>query len=549
MASESESVARYTHKNPKELSGDPSFLRKIQKKLRNTFSERSTNGGVLVLSEGFLHMDRCIRSDNFESDIWGFKSIFKGAMGSRISDLELSTLFNVFDDEEDGVVDMAECMMTLRKSFCCTSQQFHQIVKRLRSKKLDPSNVPFSSGSPADGNSEDPAPPSNDAELRSAMFSYLTTVAHLSQSEAFLFLDYCTPHDAEIAFPSAFVPPSSLEGTIDSAYCYTILFSEVIPDDIAFPLLIAKVVEAACDVDNPNTGTIGLENCLAQCMLQKDNDGKVWLDKSSFRRFNTIFSGGLSSGECDQLFSYLNDPNSNLMDTSIFVTNVSQRFPRPSEVDLQAAREIVRGLVLATPDGLNKLHLSLARFSNERPLTLMEFTTGVRRGLSSSSSGFASIADIVLEYLHLESPSCVEFVLAMRGQLSAGREQLLGQLFHKLDEDDDLIISKDLMFNSFHSDRFLDDCAGLNKVDWVRNLSDFLSSIPEGTEISLAEFEYYWGNVSAAIPEDVVFSLMLWKSHNMHTSGRGVASVPRAVRSNHSDFGSPMKTARRMLRQ
>ena len=212
-------------------------------------------------------------------------------------------------------VDMADALLAIRKLFRCTAQQFHEVLRKIRSKRPplfygdDGGNGRRSNNGGGAGGPPNPfrrrsgAVPSRPPS-REVVYDYLMNGGGLNgpfgltESEAFLFLDYCSVQEKDAAasveggggggfgadasgLPRAGSgspnpnnnshsesPPRRPVGMLDVGYVETVIFSSTLPDDVAFPLVMAKFIEAATDpLKGDGSGTAGILRALRQCPL------------------------------------------------------------------------------------------------------------------------------------------------------------------------------------------------------------------------------------------------------------------------------------------
>ena len=587
----------------KQLSTDPKYVFRLKRKLSQLFCDKAGNG-VISLDPEFIHADRCINDDNYKVDLWGLKTFLHscGNATRSLSEKDLEVLFDIIrrdglpnmgpdgldvgdsvsagdssslhgrDEEASAsyVVDLAEVMLWLRKLFHCTSQQFHAILKRLRAKQLDERLCTFAkrhrkyAARRSAGSTSSPGHP----VTRSEVFAYLVSAGGLTQSEAFLFLEYCSVAQPLVVEALDLQPQSP---ALDVDFVIAALFEFPLPDDIAYPLLMAKFVEAVSDPYRIVSGTsaeasptlsrsgvTGLYEALVQCDLRDpplvrlasasqtasdvssaderaaglaegDRDGdsgssaQPWyyvpnmnqlLDESQFRKLNFLVCGGLPNKECDLLFSFLNDRETGLLPVSVLMEQYAMRLePVPlHELELWALN--VRGALLEKmPNGLNGLHLRLSRFGDRR-MPVVELSAALREcGVAQSVA-----PDAVLDELWRQAPTCGSFVLLLRGGLAPSRTLIIRKLFAMLDADNDGLVSRDVVFSSFlppGQQSTSDGIFGRTK-DWKDDLAAYLKSLPPDDNLSYAEFEYYWGNVAVSVADDNTFTMLLWKAYSMH---------------------------------
>lgn len=558
----------------REASADARYFRRLARQLRDQFVEHGTSG--IVLRDTFAKLDRSLTNDNFEVDRWAFKAMLRGP--TALGDKDLDTLFGEMQALQaaqygapSDVVDLAEVLVYFRRMFGHLTAQFHAILKRLRAKKLDFGMSPFNVTA---------------APTRLAVYEYLCK-SGTTQSEAFVVLERAcstkTPSPARGDGDLA----KQLEGELDVDYLVNALYAFPLPDDIAYPLLLGKLVDTAADSSRELTGTLGLRRALGMAIrgvttsddlpvapaggaaqpqpVQPDPlpkqrhvhgrfardtasaaakpqdatpaagvnaapaaDPEVHLDASLFRAVCGVF-GGVSASEADVLFSFVCDPDGTLH-SSALLQLVASRLPLASQTDYMSIVADTRALVVAHDfAGLCALHEELAAYGDEA-VPLPVYAAALRRcGVPTHF-----VADIDVEHLHREAPTCVALVLLLRGTLPAPREAVLKKLFARLDGNDDGLIDRRLALACF-----VPEAANPKIVNRAAERKDgfarYIASLPsDDASMTYAEFSYYWGNVSASISDDPGFVMMIWQSYGMQRDGQELTplhvasvSVPR----------------------
>ena len=592
------------------LSQDVKYVTRLFRKIAMAYVDRGTNG-IAVLSDRFTRLDRTLHGDNFIADIWAFKAFFRSGECS-LSDKELSVLFILMDDESTGEVDLAEVLVKVRKQLHCTMQQFHDILKRARAKRLDRDSCPWTSHNLAlRRNATSSSKRKKERPVRAIAFDYLVDKAGLTQSEAFLVLEKCSAPAEEVEQPHGDSPLGQSSGPmeLDVEYLESVLFDFPMPHDVAYPILIGKFIDTLSDPTTDYNGTVGLLRAAVEARFVVDermardkgdfaditasdsdddaeehngqqrlqpkrrldgspssqfggrppligrnsSDGKqkkqywgetsiddmsptktkrqeakiaairhlsanakyVFIDREAFRHLIAIVGGGLPAGEADVLFSYLEEPNSGQLSLHQLILDVQRRLPVESPERIQMIINSMRSQIIGHSTssnyfGLNELHLALAAYGEEQaPVDLG--TSALRKcGVSASVT-----ADIEIEQVLSQAPTCVQLVLLLRGVLPKSRYSLLKQLFEKLDENQDGLIDRNMLLTEFVPHN-VDVKVGISTKALEKEIQYFIASLPSGDEqMSFEEFTYFWGNVSASIPDDSTFTLLLWRAYDM----------------------------------
>jgi hypothetical protein len=550
---------------------DDRFMRRLSHTLRTALVEFGTDG-IPVLKDSFAKLDRSITQENFEADIWKFKALLKGPTTLSDKDLELffaelyeRTAARV-DSDVDAVdvppqVDLAETLVYMRRAFGHATAQFHTILKKVRAKKPDFASSPFNVA----------AQPS---QLK--VYEYLVSPpVNATQSEAFWLLEQCQRSD--------------FAGELDVDYMVNCLFAFPLPDDIAYPLLLNKLTECVADGMREVNGTSGMRRVLQRVLAgaatysepaaekaqsiaaisptpkarahgrfvqhdgapgqsgQEDaligDPGRVSgkLDAAQFRTFCLAFGAGLSATEADVLFQFITPTSAKLIDAEEFVEIVRKRLPVVSRHDVVRIAADVRSVVVARSNsGLCDLHLALATVSSEKEIPLGAYCATLRRAGVIP----AVVADIDLEHLHREAPTCVELILLLRGNLPASRESVLRKLFSRLEENEASgVVSRERVLSCFEPER-ADPKVCTHAMERKEALAQYIRTLPANDAyMGYAEFSYFWGNVSVGIPEDAPFVMLLWQAYGMQRDGTRL--VPQSASRRRSTRGDSPPSVKR----
>lgn len=466
-------------------------------------------------------------------------------------------------------------------------------------------------------------------------------------------------------------------GTLDTEYLKGALLEEDVPDDILYPLLVGKFVEAAADggvggfgsgngahhnggfigaggapggasgVVTANmkqyTGSIGIATVLtssrfsrcprsatsASLVQSKHHDPNATqapasatsksarsrfggdaepaqhaatatkptskpdtsgvssfeplplLDEANFRVFSSTFGCGLSGGEANVLFSFLQDPATGMVDSHQLIQLFQSKCPLFPTAQLQSqVCGIIRHRLLNAPvgvggnssapmlnpkvSGLNLLHYQYCAFE-DRTIPLDAFTAGFRK----LGVPITVVPDILLEHLHRQCCSAtpqeglgisplIKLIHAVRGPLPKPREALLSQLFVNLcrqyeaeqrragggypqggtEDGTTQEISFQKLLESYMPDlagprlgtmpaerqsdlrRFLITLADPLHGGHATNGGEYhLTPTQLQQNISYPEFMYYWGNVAPTFEDDNTFQFFVWRSFGMQAGG------------------------------
>ena len=510
-------LSPYKDRPVQSLVTDAKFVHRLMKKLRERFVIR--NHGTVALSPLLYRLERRTTDENFSVDVWTFKSHFAVA---EFDDREMEVLFALMDSDGDGIVDLAEGMLYIRKQLGCETMQFHDIVKRARAKRPQIDRSPFAAYGDVAAKAGKKKAPLQDAHItRAALFKYLTSPeCGMTQGEALFVMEHCVVPMEENEEPAS-VSDSS-RAKLDIEYLYHTLFAFPLPQDIVYPILIGKLAEPLACPESQRTGIVGLLSCCGISATQQIDSAPA-LDPSTFRKLVFDVGSGLAASEADLLHSFLLDADSGLVPVAALLPHVLGRIPPPPPHALDVTVEIARRCVTSTPPGLCALHLCLARFS-DKTAPILEYTAALR----SCGCRIDMCPDIFVEYLHTVAPTCVGVVSMLRGALPKCRESLIEQVFIKLDENSDGLIPHSAAVEGFQADPE----SKLEQL-WAHEMAAFVGTLSEGdSQISLSEFSYHWANVSASILEDSVFQLLMWKAYDMQrgTKGPSVSRRRQCVR-------------------
>jgi len=104
-----------------------------------------------------------------------------------------------------------------------------------------------------------------------------------------------------------------------------------------------------------------------------------------------------------------------------------------------------------------------------------------------------------------------ELVDGVRGRVSPARRDLIHAVFRKLDTSAVRVVSMDDIAVSFHAAGHPDVRSGRRSAESVQ--AEFQRTFgvdTRGRTVTLADFESYWGDVSAAVPDDSTFKMTMW---------------------------------------
>lgn len=522
------------------LVNDSEYIARLKSKLVKLLTEEGANGAV-IMSPSFTELDRRFRGGRRSQTkrqssasscssplltLWDFKRYF-GSVG--LSDTELEVLFAMFLDESERqrvlasngsvpvggsdlvdacqgdsrhrhsshrsaksvstavaspvdpdvvTVDAAEVLLALRKLCHTISVQFHDIIKRVRARRLRPDDLD-ADGVPlckfyakyiTDGR----------VAKKREVFDFCVDVLKMTESEAYLFLEYislaslqprtsanCNDSDDGINENDDDEKPVP----IDMEYTVAILFEHPLPDDIAFPLLLSKLVET---ISNPARGDCsGLSYVLEEMLFFTDGldasgsvqhqksrltaeevtrlgfeEGYVtsvvpyagvlsttWLDIGTFKRFCHRTTAGLPAGEVELLFGFLVDSNNAslqkgriLVNAAALVEQIQLRIPRVPPAELYRCAAVIKQQLFCGSEGvhaLNTLHDRLSMFATNRKIPPLTYRM-VMRDLGVSGD---AVPTVMLDALRGVAPRCVQMVSLIRGPVSSVRTNLLRKLF------------------------------------------------------------------------------------------------------------------------
>lgn len=354
---------------------------------------------------------------------------------------------------------------------------------------------------------------------------------------------------------------------MDVEYLTAVFFEFPMPDDVAFPLLMSKFVEAICNPSRVQRSgvpglvcemrildTVPVEDLHAGSHQHADPPLEELLafkglEKSAFRRLCTVLDVGLPSGEVDLLFKYLAVPEVEVAPLRVLFDEVVLRLPTAPTNEILDVLRIVRRCVVmggSNPHGLNDLHDVLQQHGN-RPIPMIACLDALRQTGRVAAS---AVPDVMLDYLRRAAPTCVAMVSLIRGPFPPGRSELCTKLFRMLDPDGTGEVLKSAVLARFEPERV--ECLLPHPGVWSQRLAQYLDHLHaepltaggEGDDtqhadgwqegggaaalpssrhdsLSLDEFLYYWGNLSAGVDDDAIFTMVLWKGFSMHLGASG----------------------------
>jgi len=203
---------------------------------------------------------------------------------------------------------------------------------------------------------------------------------------------------------------------------------------------------------------------------------------------------------------------------------------------LQAVKD--RILARGGKNGVRSLAriLRLMDDSGNRKLDKVELDEGLRHyGIELSAAEMANI----FKYFDRDGSgnvSVTEFLVGMRGKMSAPRVAIVKQAFVRLDKNDDRQVTFDELKTVYKTDGHPDVLDGTKTTEDV--LSDFISGWDKSGDniITEAEFLDYYKDISAGIDDDQYFELMIRNAWHI-AGGKGAAenTTNRRVLVTHTD--------------
>ncbi|EAN84289.1 hypothetical protein C3747_226g6 [Trypanosoma cruzi] len=518
------------------LLRDPQYLLRLYHKVIQYLVKCDPSSFARSLSSSFNQIDTRyrVRSREQAIEVWSLKGILRQILPvSVMSDRELSIILAMLPLEEYGgngtgnggddvLVSPVVLLLCLRKMCPVQASLVLEMLRRIDTRPKRPHPYESACGKALLVSARDGR---GDACVfeRAAILDYLTESYDMTLSEAFFLTDYC----------SMGLPPSSSTVAIDGSYLYAFLYQRPLPSDVKYPLLMSVFAEAICD---PNSGTplgtLALIEGLHR-LSPKPNHGmhreEVFdvnidtggelehysLTRKSFEDLCRYLRVGLLLEEVHQLFYYLRGESSEeLLSAHTLLCEFKRHFVPVSESLFQIVEEAVRrylvksGGMLALP----RLHLAL----HGGPLSVARFIDVLRvAGVPEA------VSDVELEWLRFKGWDRERLVSLLSGRFPANREALVRQLFDQLKNVKGITMKQDhveveRVLALFHPEKVEGTLIG-SIDDWRFVMTQCFDGNVSKT-LTYDQFFYFWRAVSAACSDDSVFTMILWRSFNMHTS-------------------------------
>lgn len=170
--------------------------------------------------------------------------------------------------------------------------------------------------------------------------------------------------------------------------------------------------------------------------------------------------------------------------------------------------------------------------NRDKKLDRYEFQWGLKEnGHDLSASEFERI----FKYFDKNNDGKVsydEFLRALRGDLNAGRKNMIGLAFKKVDRTNDGFVTIDDLINQFNVEFHPKFKSGeMSKKDIIADFLKQWDTLKKDGKVTLEEFEDYYKDVSASIDDDAYFELMIRNAWHI-AGGEGQSantSIPREL--------------------
>ncbi|ESL05474.1 hypothetical protein TRSC58_06877 [Trypanosoma rangeli SC58] len=355
-----------------------------------------------------------------------------------------------------------------------------------------------------------------------AILDFLTKSYGMTLSEALCLTEYC----------SMGPPPSSSTVAIDGSYLFAFLYQRPLPSDVRFALLMSVFAEGVCDPNRAgSSGTLALIDGLRCLPLKPDHDvefnehssvyidtgrdlGKSFLTPQSFEELCRYLRVGLSLEEVRQLFFYLREGHEECVSVCTLLREFTRHFIPVSKSLFIIVEEAVRRYVVKKGGmlALPRLHIAFP----DGPLSIAGFIS-VLRGAGVPDA----VSDVELEWLRFKGRDRERLVMLLSGELPTKREALVRQLFAQLKNMGEVApkqetVQLERVLTLFHPEKV--EGALMGDVDDWRLVMRQCFGRNGSTMLSYDCFLYFWRAVSAACSDDSIFTMILWRSFNMHSS-------------------------------
>jgi Ca2+-binding EF-hand superfamily protein len=199
-------------------------------------------------------------------------------------------------------------------------------------------------------------------------------------------------------------------------------------------------------------------------------------------------------------------------DPDMYVTTSHGHFHAPNDrsVVAQFRKAVLKHGGAAALHTLNRLFIRLDQ-NRDRELSLEEMEKGLRQfGMVNLKKQDLQQMLQVLDRNLNGTISFNEFVAGVRGQISERREELIAMAFRVLDKTGDGVVTMEDVSEAYNVDFDPDVLAGRTKPDAAVSmfLSQFDTAEKDGI-VTQEEFLEHYRSVSASIPDDEYFELMI----------------------------------------
>ncbi|RNF22233.1 putative vesicle-fusing ATPase [Trypanosoma conorhini] len=522
------------------LMRDPQYLLRLYHKAIQTLVKCEASSFLRSLSSSFIQTDARyrVRSRMHAVELWPLKGVLRQIFpANTLSDRELLIIIAMLPLEEYGESGVANGSDDIRVSPVMLLLRLRQMCPVQASLLLEMSRcmdarpqLPHPCDS-ACGKALARCAAEGGREAcileRATVLDFLTESYGMTLSEAFCLIEYCS-----MGLSSASSSSSSTVA-VDGAYLYAFLYQRPLPSDVRFSLLMSVFAEAVCDPNRAGpSGTFALLEGLRRLSLKPDLNVKFsehtsvcidagrelsncFLTRLSFEELCKDLRVGLLLKEVRQLFFYLRgEGHQELVSVHTLLCEFTRHFVPVSKSLFLILEEAVRRYVVKSGGllALPRLHLALPA----GPISIATFIS-VLRGAGVPEA----VSDVELEWLRFKGQDRERLVLLLSGEFPTKREALVRQLFGQLKKLGNLAREQETVelgrvLGLFHPEKVEGALMG-GEEDW-RHVMKQCFGEKTSTMLTCDHFLYFWRAVSAACSDDSVFTMILWRSFNMHSS-------------------------------
>lgn len=552
------------------LVSDPLFVLRLQRKILSALTEKQANGYYAPRKE-FALLDRRVDTADRVIDLWTSKSFLRLLFPQqKLNEKELDAFFVLLLQESDtSVIESSAIVSCLREMLRCPSHQFQHIIHSIRAREPRPRDSAFgkrlatscfvsdpmrgrrsAAGGGEYGSGSQSA--SLSAPSQDEVVAFLMASFNVTRSEAMCVVGYSRG--------SGYNPAANCSSgdEIDYMYLFSILYEYPLPDDIAFPLLMSKFAEGACDPARPTGGgTAALLAALQRISLidghgadtdsgmtismLEDVDAGALSSKcltcSAFMQLCEVLQTGLQTQEAEQLYCYLRRPADSCsphLQVGDLFGHFRNYFPSVPRGEFDVVLAAVRRCIIRSGGvhGLNDLFVALVKVcgTSDRRLPISSFLAVMRQ----SGVAVSDVSDVQLEYLRMcGRMNIVKLMSVLQGECKPSRETLIRKVYDNLDAAGAGAVGFQAVLQRFDP---MQVEAGLHRdlARWPAKLEAYFALLP-GTDMSYEVFAFFWRNASASLEDDATFTMILWRCFGLHLRSNQSTASPRGLQNQQSE--------------